>query len=61
MDVKKPRFVMHMGILAMGYEYLRAPCAFIGIGARIKSKARQSKRLSESLKALQLLGCGGGT
>ena len=43
MDVKKPRFVMHMGILAMGYEYLRAPCAFIGIGARIRAKPGKAK------------------
>ena len=49
---------MHMGILATGYEFLRSSCVFIGIEARIRSKTAQSKRLSESLKALQLLGCG---
>ncbi len=46
---------MHMGILATGYEFLRAPDVFIIMEARIRSKTGQSKRLSESLKALQLL------
>ena len=43
---------MHMGILVTGYEFLRVPGVFIGIEARIRSKSGQSKRLSESLKAL---------
>ena len=46
---------MHMGILAMGYEFLRTPCAFIGIEARAGAKPDKAKAPGFTPRALKVV------
>ena len=50
---------MHMGILAMGYEFLRTPCAFIGIEARAAAKPGKTKAPGFTPRALKVVAGGG--